>query len=123
MKYLVNRNNFSAAEQVKVADLDADVEFLDGSWAVGNELKGTGFVDELTLSYFDPDDYDSVQSIAEAQAEANKVQLSVVELLELLRSKLPVVEEEEEEDEDTEPEFALTNLGEEDGDEVKGLEL
>ena len=118
MKYIAERSNFPVEAQVKASELGAEVEYLGEAFCVTHGLRGIGFLDERTLSYFDPTDVASVESVNEAADGAED--LTIEEILDTLKAA------QEAELEETDETPADTPVGEENAPpaaENKGIDL
>lgn len=80
MKLLVKRGEVTPAQFLAVETYGCELVHTDEPFAVTNGLSAVGFVDEETLSYFDPSDPESVASV-NAAAKLRPRNLTVQEIL------------------------------------------
>lgn len=85
MKFIAKRNTVTAEQFQAIEIHGAELCYTDEEFATVNNLSGTGFVDEATLSYFDPNDEASLASVAAANQTLDE--LTAEEIVSFLKAQ------------------------------------
>ena len=86
MKLIVKRGFVTPEHYAAVEKYECELVHMDEEFAVVNGLTSVGFVDEATMSYYDPSDPESV-AIINAAAELRPANLTVQEIIDNVKAQ------------------------------------